>query len=254
MLLMANVQPFYRKPLDTHFNALPWREKLKVQRSGLPAVTHVDLSARIQTVTKQGNERYWELLKKFEEHTGQSVLVNTSFNVRGEPIVCTPEEAYLCFMKTEMDLLVMGDMIFEKQNQGPLKQDNSTRAKLPSANVKDKTMETSLVITTGLLLLWFVYKIDWILFVSLMIGVLSLISSTFAGGITITWKKIADILGLVMPKVLLSIVFYLVLTPVALVSRLFTKDALSLKRKNKEESYWIEHVHLFEPEDFEKTW
>ena len=254
MLLMANVQSSYRKPLDAHYNALPWREKLMVQRSGLPAVTHVDLSARIQTVTKQGNERYWELLKKFEEQTGRSVLVNTSFNVRGEPIVCTPEEAYLCFMKTEMDLLVMGNMVFEKHKQGPLKQHSSTRAKLPSAIGTDKTMETSLVITTGLLILWFVYKTEWILFASLLIGLLSLMSGTFAGIIAAAWKKIADILGWVMPKVLLSVVFYLVLTPVALVSRLFTKDALGLKRKNKEESYWIEHVHLLKPEDFEKTW
>jgi carbamoyltransferase len=83
----------------------------------LPAITHIDFSARVQTVHKETNERYWQLIKAFEEQTGWGVLVNTSFNVRGEPIVCTPEDAYRCFMRTEMDYLVMGDVLFKKEEQ-----------------------------------------------------------------------------------------------------------------------------------------
>jgi carbamoyltransferase len=93
-------------------------EKLNVPRSSIPAVTHVDYSARVQTVRREENSRYYELLAAFERLTGCAVLVNTSFNVRGEPIVCTPEDAYRCFMRTEMDALVIGDFVLTKGEQG----------------------------------------------------------------------------------------------------------------------------------------
>ena len=86
-------------------------------RSDIPAVTHVDNSSRIQTVHKETNPKYYSLLKKFQEKTGCPVIVNTSFNVRGEPIVCTPEDAYKCFMRTEMDYLVLGDFLLDKKSQ-----------------------------------------------------------------------------------------------------------------------------------------
>jgi carbamoyltransferase len=86
-------------------------------RSDIPAVTHIDYSARIQTVDRQTNERYWQLIKCFKQKTGFGLLVNTSFNVRGEPIVCTPEDAYRCFMRTEMDWLVVGNNLFNKKDQ-----------------------------------------------------------------------------------------------------------------------------------------
>ena len=92
-------------------------DKLYFLRSDLPAITHVDYSARVQTVHKETNPRFWHLLASFKQITGCPVLVNTSFNVRGEPIVNTPGEAYRCFMHTEMDYLVMGNMIFDKQRQ-----------------------------------------------------------------------------------------------------------------------------------------
>jgi carbamoyltransferase len=92
-------------------------DRLYVVRSDLPAITHVDYSARIQTVSRATNPRYWTLIDAFKRLTGCGVLVNTSFNVRGEPIVCTPDEAYRCFMRTEMDFLVMGDYVFDKRDQ-----------------------------------------------------------------------------------------------------------------------------------------
>lgn len=117
MLLVQNVKEKYRKELPENYHRLPLREKLAFSRSEFPAITHIDFSARIQTVHPETNERYWKLLNAFKEQTGVGMLVNTSFNVRGEPIVCTPEDAYRCFMNTEMDYLVIGNYVFEKPAQ-----------------------------------------------------------------------------------------------------------------------------------------
>ena len=92
-------------------------DKLNVVRSEIPAVTHVDYSVRLQTVHRDTNPSYWQMIKSFQELTGCPVIVNTSFNVRGEPIVCSPLDAYKCFMRTEMDYLMMGDFLLDKKNQ-----------------------------------------------------------------------------------------------------------------------------------------
>ncbi len=114
MLLVAPVKPELRKPLPTNLTGI---DLLKAERSSLPAVTHVDYSARIQTVSPEGHPLLHDLLLRFEQATGCGVLVNTSFNVRGEPIVCTPDDAYRCFMNTEMDFLVMGSFVIERRAQ-----------------------------------------------------------------------------------------------------------------------------------------
>ncbi len=117
MMLTAGVAERRRNPLPAGYHSLPLGEKLYFTRSDIPAVTHLDYSARLQTVHKDTNPRYWALLEAFRKETGCPLLVNTSFNVRGEPIVCTPEDAYRCFMRTDMDLLVMGDFMFDKKDQ-----------------------------------------------------------------------------------------------------------------------------------------
>jgi carbamoyltransferase len=89
----------------------------------IPAVTHVDGSARLQTVARESHPDFYDLLSAFDERTGCPVLINTSFNVRGEPIVCTPDDAYLCFMRTQMDVLVLGNMILLKEDQPALVED-----------------------------------------------------------------------------------------------------------------------------------
>ena len=94
-------------------------DKLNVKRSNVPAITHVDYSARIQTVHKDTNPKYYKLLENFKRITGCPILVNTSFNVRGEPIVCTIEDAFRCFMGTDLDILVCGDFILHKEKQNP---------------------------------------------------------------------------------------------------------------------------------------
>ncbi|MFN0204519.1 MAG: carbamoyltransferase [Bacteroidia bacterium] len=117
MLLVHPVQHKIRKNLPKNYTALSVREKLYVLRSELPAITHIDFSARIQSVHRETNPRYWELIHQFQQLTGLALVVNTSFNVRGEPIVCTPEDAYKCLMRTEMDFLVIGNFLFDKTQQ-----------------------------------------------------------------------------------------------------------------------------------------
>jgi carbamoyltransferase len=125
MLIVAPVREEIRIPMTEEQNKLFGIEKLNVPRSSLPAITHVDYSARIQTVHKETNPRYHALIEQFEKRTGCAVLVNTSFNVRGEPIVGAPADAYRCFMRTEMDYLVIENFLLAKPDQPPVPKDES---------------------------------------------------------------------------------------------------------------------------------
>jgi len=124
MLLVADVVKSRRREMTEDEKRLFGIDKLNVPRSDIPAVTHVDYSARIQTVHKDTNPRYFALLTDFERRTGCPVLVNTSFNVRGEPIVCTPEDAFRCFMGTELDALAVGNCYLRKEHQDPALKQN----------------------------------------------------------------------------------------------------------------------------------
>jgi carbamoyltransferase len=117
MLLVHPVLESRRMPLPANYDSLSLRDKLYHLRSDLPSITHIDFSARIQTVHQNTNPRYWQLINAFKKQTGYGVIVNTSFNVRGEPIVNTPDDAYRCFMRTEMDYLVVGNYVFDKKKQ-----------------------------------------------------------------------------------------------------------------------------------------
>lgn len=117
MLLVAQVKDEFLKSIPADYYQLPMMERLYFERSTVPAITHIDMSARIQTVHKETNERFYKLIEAFKKLTGFGLLVNTSFNVRGEPIICTPDDAYRCFMRTEMDFLIINDFIFEKEKQ-----------------------------------------------------------------------------------------------------------------------------------------
>ncbi len=125
MLMVAPVREEIRIPMSKEQQSMFGTEKLNVPRSKLPAITHVDYSARIQTVHEETNLRYYQLIQAFDERTGCPVLVNTSFNVRGEPIVCTPEDAYRCFMRTEMDYLVIENFLLAKQDQPEWEKDDA---------------------------------------------------------------------------------------------------------------------------------
>jgi carbamoyltransferase len=125
MLLVAPVQEARRTPVTEEQKDLWGIDLLNVPKSDIPAVTHVDYSARVQTVHEGSNRPYYRLLKAFEAKTGYGVIVNTSFNVRGEPIVCTPEDAYRCFMRTGIDVLVLGNCVLEKSEQTPWAEDTN---------------------------------------------------------------------------------------------------------------------------------
>jgi carbamoyltransferase len=130
MLLVTPVSKKRQNALPENFYEKPLYERLYFLRSDIPAVTHVDFSARIQTVNHETNPRYWELIHEFKKLTGYGVIVNTSFNVRGEPIVCTPADAYRCFMRTDMDYLALGDFWLDKKDQPKLVEKEDWRAAL----------------------------------------------------------------------------------------------------------------------------
>jgi carbamoyltransferase len=117
MLLVADVTEAHRTKNGETPPTAKGLDTLKIIRSDIPAVTHVDYSARLQTVHPETNPRYHRLISAFKDLTGCGVLVNTSFNVRGEPIVCTPEDAYRCFMRTQMDYLAIGPYLLDKKQQ-----------------------------------------------------------------------------------------------------------------------------------------
>ncbi|HVS81092.1 MAG TPA: carbamoyltransferase [Pyrinomonadaceae bacterium] len=117
MMLVADVVEGRRREMSDEEKGLFGISKLNIKRSEIPAVTHVDYSARIQTVRRETNPLYWEIIEAFRQKTGCPVIVNTSFNVRGEPIVCTPEDSYRCFMRTEMDFLVLETCVLDKKDQ-----------------------------------------------------------------------------------------------------------------------------------------
>ena len=126
MLLVANIKDEKRVRMSDEEEKLFGLEKLKVTRSDVPAITHVDYSARIQTVTKDDNPLFYGVIEEFYKKTGCPMIVNTSFNVRGEPIVCRPEEAFKCFMRTEMDYLIMGSYLLDKKRQKPVEVDTDS--------------------------------------------------------------------------------------------------------------------------------
>jgi len=129
MLLVAPVKSEIRREMSEEEQSLFGMDKLHVVRSDIPAVTHVDYSARIQTVNPKTNPLYYKMIAKFDEKHGCGVIINTSFNVRGEPIVCTPDDAYMCFMRTNMDYLVMGGFLLDKAEQKPLEDDIDWRSR-----------------------------------------------------------------------------------------------------------------------------
>ena len=124
MLIVADVVKDKRIKMTKKEEELFGIDKLNVPRSFVPAITHVDYSARIQTVHSDTNPRYHSVISKFKEKTGCPLVVNTSFNVRGEPIICTPTDAFRCFMGTEMDLLAIGNFVLYKEKQNKILKEN----------------------------------------------------------------------------------------------------------------------------------
>jgi hypothetical protein len=269
MLLVAPVQESVRRPLDGRETQLTGLTKLRAMRSDIPAVTHVDYSARIQTVTASSNPLYYQTIAAFAEKSGCPVIVNTSFNVRGEPIVCTPADAYRCFMKTNMDYLLMGRFLLDKQEQTPVAQDAGWRDGFDpewdarpgedSAADRKEMRKFGLVMATflallGGMVLWRGGALYWLcfvvsgLFLSVGLAVPVVLKPVYK-----VWMKFAAVMGWIMSRVILLILFYLVLTPTSLLLRLFGKDVLDIKvARGRGESYWLaKKVDDSRPRDYE---
>ena len=127
MLLVSPVRESRRIPMSDEDQKRFGIDKLNVPRSDVPAITHVDYSARVQTVSRDRSPDYFDLISRFEHYTGCPLVVNTSLNVRGEPIVCTPEDAYVCFMRTDMDVLVVGPYFLQKTEQPAFSEEGDWR-------------------------------------------------------------------------------------------------------------------------------
>ncbi len=290
MLLVAPVKEEIRRQVSEEESRLSGIDKLKVTRSSLPAITHVDYSARIQTVDGKDNPRYYSLLLELDKKYNCPVVINTSFNVRGEPIVCTPQDAYLCFMRTNMDYLILGNFLIEnktcsrtfarslKPAPSPVGDSsprelsakggyywsnthvNANKAGNPytmnktCSRILGKTLQRRPVACQppadsgnysqdG----FGQYKTGNPYTIKLGITT-GLVLPTALTPIYKGWMGLATIMGWFMTRVILGVLFYLVITPVGLISKIMGKDFLDLKINRAQKSYWKRR----EPKAFEK--
>lgn len=237
--------------------------KLKQRRSTLPAVTHVDYSARVQTVSAATNPPFYDLLSAFERRTGCPVLVNTSFNVRGEPPVCTPEDAYRCFLRTDMDYLVLGNFLIDKTSRsgGPPTSDEKQMAtdKPPFRDASLATLRRfGLTIGCALLviaaILQFRHRAAVVPFASIAAGLF--VCAAFAPGVLrfvyAPWMRLAEFLGAIMSRILLTILFFLGVTPTGIIQRLCGKRTIDLRFRANDTTYWQQRTVPPAGADYEK--
>jgi hypothetical protein len=249
MLLVAPVRENLRVAMTADEEKLFGIEKLNLRRSSIPAVTHIDYSARIQTVRRDESPAYHDLISAFETLTNCPILVNTSFNVRGEPIVCTPRDAYRCFMKTEMDYLVMEDVLLDKRAQNGDFSREPVETQEPSVieNVtRRQARHTALIVAAVFLLIaaWQLYRDRQTIGIVLAsLSAAFVVTGTFlpvaAKYFHVYWMRLAMFLGHINSIVLLTLLFYLVFVPYNLISRLIGRDRLR-RRGEKYESNWTE--------------
>jgi carbamoyltransferase len=271
MLLIAPVREELRVSIDNQEPAT-MMARLKQRRSTLPAITHVDFSARVQTVSAKLNRPFYELLCAFERRTGCPVLVNTSFNVRGEPPVCTPEDAYRCFMRTEMDYLVLSNFLIEKETEsgrlsrgcGTEEKAEGGRAPLPEAASphEDACLSSlrrfgfTLTAMFALLGAIFTWRHRMAARPLTLLAVLFFLASTFSPSllrfVRRPWMMIARFLETIASSILLTLVFFLIVTPLGLLQRFVRKRPLDLRFKGSESSYWRARADHPSAADYEK--
>jgi carbamoyltransferase len=262
MLLVAEVDPALRLDGSDGIAKLDFRERLKTLRSTIPAVTHVDYSARVQTVAAEDSPAFYRLLRAFEKRTGCAVLVNTSFNVRGEPPVCTPEDAYRCFVATGIDYLVLGNCIVDKREQNPdvvatMRARRSVdRHQFDSSPAAVRRFACvvggALVVVAGLL----IYRhraAGWpTACAAVLLLVLGLVAPNTLTYVHRAWMLLSLALGWVMTRIILTLVFVFVVTPIGLLQRAFGTPALDLAFKANEETYWKQRAGGGEITDYGK--
>jgi carbamoyltransferase len=257
MLLVAPVKEALR--LNGQVNgAADFMARLKTRRSTLPAITHVDYSARVQTVAAADNSRFHRLLSAFERRTGCPVLVNTSFNVRGEPPVCTPEDAYRCFMKTGMDYLVLGNCLIDKAEASRSGAFQTADLKRPAIWKSPLLVEElqkldcsvpslrrfaftvgAVLVSLGGFMLWRNRTAGWpvpsLAFLLLATAIVAPASLRF---VYRPWMMLALLLGSIASRIILTLAFFLVVTPIGLLQRLFGKRALEFGFYPGQTTYW----------------
>jgi hypothetical protein len=231
-------------------------DKLKIPRSTIPAVTHVDYSARIQTVHKETNPRYYDLIRHFERQTGSAVILNTSFNVRDEPIVCRPEDAYRCFMHTEMDYLVMENFLLAKHEQ-PLLAKTQDRKKefevIQNKNYQNEKSEpnkkelrnfglitgTIIAVLFGLImpLIREHSLVVWPWLIATILSLSAILVPTKLNRLYQIWMKIGFALGWINTRIILGIIFYSVITPIGSILRLLKHDPMLRKFDANTQTY-----------------
>lgn len=293
MLRVGHVLPGRRKAVEATGT---WGiDRLKEVRSDIPAVTHVDYSARIQTVDRQRHPRLHRLLELFKQKTGCSVLVNTSFNVRGEPMVCNPEEAYRCFMGTQMDALVMGNLLFLKEEQCSAdaglrgvgenyvghfqKADTGAAPQTPVGRSSgelwrdppEKTRQFGWIFLAGLgiigLLQIFLHRglgeqglaarvkpaLPW-WGIGALVGLPSVLLPRYFKCLYVAWMVVGQALGKIIMQVILTVLYFLILTPIGLLYRRWTGPIRKSLRPNGSASYWESCDGRATSEDYYKTY
>jgi carbamoyltransferase len=249
MLLVAPVAEDHRKFPAGDEEKLFGLQKLRIPRSDIPAVTHVDYSSRLQTVSAEDNPRYHSLISRFKDKTGYGIVINTSFNVRGEPIVCNPEDAYMCFMRTEMDTLALGNFLLKKEDQPVL---DIEAESLDSKRTKGKAEDIRELRKFGFVMAGSFTVISAILFIkgsgllpfSACLSAVFLISASLFPGILRPierfWMKLASIMGSIMSRILLTLVYFLAVVPTGFLLRIFGMKPLKLDFDTSKKTYWVD--------------
>lgn len=262
MLFVTSLNKSKRLDVDADEQGL---DKLNVCRSEVPAITHVDNTARVQSVSAESNPMFFHLLTKFDEITQCPILINTSFNVRGEPIVESPYDALRCFMATGMDVLAIGSYLLLKSDQpenlqGKLADINSSEQYAPVDNISVKELR-QFSITTGVFIAFiFGWFIPWLTDSSLNVNVFIFSISWVIWGMLLPrtllpvykgWMRFGSMMSRLTTPLILSIIYFMLITPLGLMVRVLAKDPLSRKLDDAVNSYRINSPEL-EPENMEK--
>lgn len=250
MLLTAQVAN--RKPLPDNFELLNIADKLAFAQSDLPAITHVDGSARVQTVAKETNPLFGQLLDCFEAETGCPVLINTSFNVRGEPPVASPYDAYRCFMQTGMDCLVIGNYLLIKEEQ-PVWKEQPMPLSTAQINKQWRKDLASILVLTLACGIGYLYYHHWLYYVAALIIGLSSLNHKTAAIVAQTWMLLGKTIGRVTSPMVLGIIYFSILLPMAFIGRLTKGNTHTIPGKGAK-TYYHSREHNYAAADMENVW
>lgn len=258
MLLTAAVRSSRGEPESTASN--DFARRLRTGSSDIPAVTHVDGSARVQTVDAAYNPRFHRLLEAFEKQTGCPILINTSFNVRGEPPVCTPEDAYRCFLKTDMDYLALGDHLLSKHEQPTLPPDNVSKPnwfqqEYGKIDRSTRALRRFGFTMAGMLALLGVFgnrSLFWGIAAALV--VLAQVAPTSLRPLYLFWMMLSLAMGWCMTRVILTITFFVAITPIGVLQRLCGKRPFEIALAKDAPTYWESRAPRAGEADYEKQY